>query len=204
MTDTANPAEAPPAQHFRPVWAEVDLDAVRDNVRNLLAMALPAALLAVVKADGYGHGAVPVAEAALEAGATWLGVALVEEGIALRNAGIDAPVLVLSEQPAAAAPAIVAHRLTPIVYTTNGIDALAKAVADAGGSEPLPVHLKVDTGMHRVGCAPDDAPLSPMPWRAHGARARRRVHALCGCRRPRAPLDERADPNVRVGARSVG
>lgn len=142
---------------FRPVWGEVDLDAVRDNVRNLLAMALPAALLAVVKADGYGHGAVPVAEAALEAGATWLGVALVEEGIALRNAGIDAPILVLSEQPAAAAAAIVAHHLTPIVYTTAGIDALANAVADAGGSEPLPVHLKVDTGMHRVGCAPGEA-----------------------------------------------
>ena len=157
MTDTANPGEPHTAQHFRPVWAEVDLDAVRDNVRNLIAMALPAALLAVVKADGYGHGAVPVAEAALDAGATWLGVALVEEGIALRNAGIDAPVLLLSEQPAEAAPAIVAHRLTPIVYTTDGIDALAKAVADAGNSEPLPVHLKVDTGMHRVGCAPDDA-----------------------------------------------
>ena len=157
MTDASKSAASSSAQQFRPVWAEVDLDAVRDNVRNLLAMALPAALLAVVKADGYGHGAVPVAEAALEAGASWLGVALVEEGIALRNAGIDAPVLVLSEQPAAAAPAIVAHRLTPIVYTTNGIDALAKAVADAGGSEPLPVHLKVDTGMHRVGCAPEDA-----------------------------------------------
>lgn len=160
--DTASPADTTPADthmapQFRPVWAEVDLDAVRHNVRNLMAMALPAALLAVVKADGYGHGAVPVARAALEAGASWLGVALVEEGIALRNAGIEAPVLVLSEQPATAAAAIVAHHLTPIVYTAHGIDALAKAVASAGGSEPLSVHLKVDTGMHRVGCAPDEA-----------------------------------------------
>jgi alanine racemase len=92
-------------QRHRPVWAEVDLDAVRTNVRALADAAAPAALMAVVKADGYGHGAVPVARAALDAGASWLGVALVEEGAELRGAGIDAPVLVLSEPPPAAAPA---------------------------------------------------------------------------------------------------
>ena len=143
---------------LRPAWVEVDLDAVRANTRALVEVARPAALLAVVKADGYGHGAVPVARAALEAGASWLGVALVEEGIALRSAGIDAPILVLSEPPAAAAGAVVANGLTPTVYTTSGVDALAKAVADAGTGGPLPVHLKVDTGMHRVGCSLDDAP----------------------------------------------
>lgn len=142
---------------FRPVWSEVDLAAVRANVETLRARVAPAQLLAVVKADAYGHGAVPVARAALEAGAAWLGVALVEEGVALRDAGIDAPILVLSEPPPAAAGAVVAHGFTPVVYTTRGVDALAKAVADAGGAEPLPVHVKVDTGMHRVGCAPDDA-----------------------------------------------
>jgi alanine racemase len=136
---------------------EVDLDAVRANTRALVEIAHPAALLAVVKADGYGHGAVPVARATLDAGASWLGVALVEEGIELRSAGIEAPILVLSEPPPAAAGAVVAHGLTPTVYTTSGIEALAKAVADAGADRPLPVHLKVDTGMHRVGCALDDA-----------------------------------------------
>jgi alanine racemase len=141
---------------YRPVWAEIDLDAVRANVRTLAAVASPAALMAVVKADGYGHGAVPVARAALDAGAQWLGVALVEEGAELRAAGIDAPVLVLSEPPPPAAPAVVALGLTPVAYTAPGIDALAKAVADLG-SEPLPVHLKVDTGMHRVGCDVADA-----------------------------------------------
>jgi alanine racemase len=140
--------------HFRPTWGEVDLDAVRANARQLAALAAPAALLAVVKADGYGHGAVPVAQAALDAGATWLGVALVEEGAALRDAGLDAPVLVLSEPPPEAASAVVAAGLTPVVYTEQGIEALAKAVADAPRDEPLPVHLKVDTGMHRVGCEP--------------------------------------------------
>ncbi|HSO94510.1 MAG TPA: alanine racemase [Acidimicrobiia bacterium] len=143
--------------HFRPAWGEVDLGAVRSNARILAARAAPAALLAVVKADGYGHGAVPVARAALDAGATWLGVALVEEGAALRAAGIDAPVLVLSEPPPDAAHAVVSDTLTPVVYTEAGIEALAKAVADVNPDDALRVHLKVDTGMHRVGCAPDAA-----------------------------------------------
>jgi alanine racemase len=145
------------APHFRPAWEEVDLDAVRANARRLADLAAPARLLAVVKADAYGHGAVPVATAALDAGATWLGVALVEEGTALRAAGLDAPVLVLSEPPPEAADAVVAAGLTPVVYTEPGIEALAKAVADAARDEPLPVHLKVDTGMHRVGCDPGRA-----------------------------------------------
>ena len=142
---------------LRPVWGEVDLAAVRANTRVLAELARPASLLAVVKADAYGHGAVPVARAALDAGATWLGVALVEEGATLRDAGIDAPILVLSEPAPAAASAVVAHRLTPVVYTLVGIEALAKAVVDTGGGAPLPVHLKVDTGMHRAGCQVEDA-----------------------------------------------
>jgi alanine racemase len=150
-------AELDFSEQFRPVWAEVDLDAVRANAGILAEAARPAALMAVVKADGYGHGAVPVARAALDAGASWLGVALVEEGAELRAAGIDAPILVLSEPPPAAAPAVVALSLTPVAYTPVGIEALAKAVAHADGAEPLPVHLKVDTGMHRVGCKVDDA-----------------------------------------------
>ena len=142
---------------YRPVWAEIDLEAVRANVEALRATCAPAELLAVVKAEGYGHGAVPVARAALEAGASGLGVALVEEGMELRAAGIDAPILVLSEPVPAAAPSVVAHRLTPVVYTLAGIDALAKAVADRDAHDQLAVHLKVDTGMHRVGCRAEDA-----------------------------------------------
>jgi len=144
------------APQFRPAWGEVDLGAVRANTRVLADLAAPAALLAVVKADGSGPGAVPVARAALDAGATWLGVALVEEGTALRAAGIDAPVLVLSEPPPEAASTVVSAALTPVVYTELGIEALAKAVAEVNPGVALPVHLKVDTGMHRVGCAPDE------------------------------------------------
>jgi alanine racemase len=154
---------------LRPVWAEIDLEAVRTNVRTLRALVAPAALCAVVKADGYGHGAVAVSRAAVEAGAACLAVALVEEGVQLREAGIDAPILVLSEPVPAAAETVVAHRLTPVVYTATGIDAIAKAVcvqrsdseADRTGggarATSFGVHLKVDTGMHRVGCSPDDA-----------------------------------------------
>ena len=142
---------------YRPTWVEIDLDAIRPNVGVLRAVVEPAAVMAVDKADGYGHGAVPVATAALAAGAAALGVALVEEGVALRDAGIEAPILILSEPMPEAASEVVARRLTPVVYTELGIDALAKAVADAG-AEPLGVHLKVDTGMHRVGAAVDQVP----------------------------------------------
>jgi alanine racemase len=142
---------------LRPVWADVDLGAVRTNVGALRELVAPAALLAVVKADGYGHGAEPVARAALDAGAAMLGVALVEEGVALREAGIDAPILLLSEPVESAAADVVANALTPAVYTTEGIDALAAAARHSPVGGPVAVHLKVDTGMHRVGCRVDDA-----------------------------------------------
>jgi alanine racemase len=139
------------------VWAEVDLGAIRRNVDALRAAVAPASVLAVVKADGYGHGAVPVSRAAIAAGITTLGVALVEEGVRLRDAGIDAEIVVLSEPAPDGADAVVEYRLTPVVYTPGGIDALAKSVASHGRVEPHPVHLKVDTGMHRVGCRPEQA-----------------------------------------------
>ena len=141
-------------RRFRPAWAEVDLDALRHNVRTLVDAAGGAAVCAVVKADGYGHGAVRVSKAAVEAGASCLAVALVEEGVVLREAGVDAPILLLSEPPPDAAPEVVARGLTPTVYTAGGIDAFGAA---STGGAPLSVHLKVDTGMHRVGADPRDA-----------------------------------------------
>ncbi|MCU1460744.1 MAG: alanine racemase [Acidimicrobiales bacterium] len=134
----------------RPAWAEVDLGAIRANASALAAVASPARLCAVVKADGYGHGAVPVATAALEGGADGLAVALVSEGVALREGDIDAPVLVLSEPPAAEIPVAVAAGLALTLYTEAGIE-----VAAASGAHG--VQLKVDTGMHRVGADPADA-----------------------------------------------
>jgi alanine racemase len=157
----------PATTAHRPVWVEVDLGAIGANVRALGQMSAPADLLAVVKADGYGHGAVPVARAARAAGASGLGVALVEEGVELRQAGIDGPILVLSEPVPEAADAVVRHQLTPVVYTSGGIDALAKAVAAAGNGGTQPVHLKIDTGMHRVGCRPEEALELAQQVRAH-------------------------------------
>jgi alanine racemase len=135
-------------------WAEIDVPAIVHNVGHLRRTVAPAGVWAVVKADGYGHGAVTVARAALRAGAEGLCVALVQEGVELRAAGLDAPILVLSEQPPEQVPAMLAHRLTPVVYTQTYIEA-CDAAADADA--PVDVHLKLDTGMQRVGAAPDDA-----------------------------------------------
>jgi len=143
---------------LRPAWAEVDLGAIRANAALLSNLVAPAELCAVVKAWGYGHGPVEVAEAALEGGATWLAVALVEEGAQLRAAGIDAPILLLSEPSLDAMGEVVRARLTATVYTAAGIEALGQAAMVHGRrSDPIAVHLKVDTGMHRVGASPDVA-----------------------------------------------
>jgi alanine racemase len=142
---------------LRPAWAEIDLDAIRHNAEVLGRRAAPAGLCAVVKAGGYGHGAVPVARAALDGGASHLAVALVEEGRQLREAGITAPVIVLSQPAPVAMAEVVASGLIPTLYTPAGVDALVEAVRAHGRRRPLPVHVKVDTGMHRVGAAPEEA-----------------------------------------------
>ncbi len=136
--------------NFRPTVAEINRGAVKHNVTELGSFLKPGVeRLAVVKANAYGHGDVEVARAALDAGATRLGVALVEEGIRFREAGIEAPVLLLVEPPLAAAKAVVDHRLTPGISTRTGAEALNEAASIAGVR--LPVHVCVDTGMHREG-----------------------------------------------------
>lgn len=136
----------------RPTYAEIDLGAIAHNVSALSELISPSEVCAVVKADGYGHGDVPVANAALEAGASWLAVALVEEGSRLREAGIDAPILLLSQPGHHSASDIVKWELTPTAYTSDFIEALS-----ATGARQM-VHVKVDTGMHRVGATPRDLP----------------------------------------------
>lgn len=140
----------------RAAWIDIDLDAVRHNVGYLCSLVGDAKVMAVVKANGYGHGAVQVAEAAIEAGAHGLCVALVQEGIELRRAGIESPILVLSEQPLDQVGDIVAHGLIATAYSVSFIDALEHEarLRNVVGQE---VHLKIDTGMNRVGCKPSDA-----------------------------------------------
>lgn len=137
----------------RPTAAEVDLEHVRHNVRLFVDMVGPGCrVMAVVKADGYGHGDVEISRAALQAGAERLGVALVEEGEKLRRCGLDVPVHLLFEPPVDAAEEVVELGLTPTVYSREFTASLAEAAGKRGIL--LPVHLKVDTGMHRVGASP--------------------------------------------------
>lgn len=136
---------------MRPTEAVVDLGAISRNVERLVAHAAPAAVCAITKADAYGHGAVAVSRAALDAGAAMVGVALVEEGIELRRSGVRAPILLLSEPRPNEMFEVVSAGLTPTVYTPDGIAALVAAVGFEPGHEPLDVHLGVDTGMNRVG-----------------------------------------------------
>ena len=142
------------ADRLRPAWAEIDVGAARRNASLLSRLVGPSELCAVVKADGYGHGAVALAQAARAGGAGWLAVALVEEGVALREAGIEVPILLLSEPPMAAMAEALACRLVPTVYSSEGVRALSQAAA-RGSHGPVDVHLKVNTGMHRVGADPE-------------------------------------------------
>jgi alanine racemase len=172
---------------YRPTRAEIDTGALARNVARFAAVT-GAEVCAVVKADGYGHGAVIAARAALEGGATWLAVALVEEAIELREAGVDAPLLLLSEPPVAAVDAIISHRLTPTVYREAFITALDRAAAAQGSR--VGVHLKLDTGMVRVG-------VSEEAWSARIAQL-----AACssltveGCQTHLARADEPSQPTT--------
>ena len=136
-------------------WAEISTAALRHNVSQMAAFSTSPHTWAVVKADGYGHGAIVASRAALDAGAGGLCVALVEEAIALRNEGITADILLLSEQPFDQSADIVKHNLIATVASKEAADSLNTAAGNLGGSAI--VHIKVDTGMHRVGVAPEHA-----------------------------------------------
>jgi alanine racemase len=140
---------------LRPTWVEIDIDAIAHNTRCLKQIVGErVALMAVVKADGYGHGAVAVARTALTNGASHIAVANLEEATILREAGIRAPILILSYvEPSAVAHAI-AHACTLTVYDA-GLAAAWDAAARAAGKR-LRVHVKLDTGMGRLGLLPDD------------------------------------------------
>ncbi|MFN2489387.1 MAG: alanine racemase [Actinomycetota bacterium] len=142
------------AARGHPVWAEVDLGAVRHNVATLRSLAPGAELMGVVKGYAYGHGNPASARAILQAGATRLGVARVAEALHLREAGIGAPIHVFTEPPPEAVAEMIDHDLTPTVYTER----FARALSDAATANKtsVAVHVKLDTGMHRVGVVPDD------------------------------------------------
>lgn len=137
------------------LWAEVDVAKIKRNVASLRSLLPPATrLLAVVKANGYGHGDAPVAAAAVEGGAEWLGVARVDEGRSLRDSGISNSVLLLAEPPPTSIDAVFDLDLTPTVYSEDLALELSSHAQRRNTNRS--VHLKVDTGMHRYGVQPED------------------------------------------------
>jgi alanine racemase len=134
----------------RPTWAEIDLNHLAANFNQIKQRVIPTArVMAVVKANAYGHGAVECARCLAREGADWFGVALPEEGIELRASAITQPILCLAGYWPGQAAACIQHRLTAVVYRLDMIDALNRAAANAGVVADL--HVKVDTGMGRLG-----------------------------------------------------
>ena len=139
----------------RPTWVEIDLDAVAGNVRQAQdIVGERVSLCAVLKADGYGHGAVSVARTALNNGAAMLAVACLAEAITLRRAAVEAPILVLGYTPAWQARDTVRYDVTAAVYDLDVARALSQAAADM--NRPASIHIKVDTGMARLGLLPGE------------------------------------------------
>ena len=141
---------------IRPTRAEIDLGALTRNLETLHTAAPGVDVLAVVKADAYGHGAVPISRALEAAGVRFLGVALVEEGLVLRQAGLKSDILVLGGAYDGGWEAMVEHQMIPVVFRPEHMTAL-DAAAGARGTTAR-AHLKVDTGMGRLGVLPADVP----------------------------------------------
>ncbi|SDH81159.1 alanine racemase [Alteribacillus persepolensis] len=134
---------------YRDTWVEVDVENIKENVSNAAAQFKQTMhIMAVVKADGYGHGAVPTAKAALEAGASFLGVALLEEALELREAGIEAPILVLGRTRPQDAELAAKYRIRLTAFQKEWIQQAEECLSSGN---VLDIHLKVDTGMGRIG-----------------------------------------------------
>ncbi|MBQ4554837.1 MAG: alanine racemase [Spirochaetaceae bacterium] len=141
---------------MRATQAHINLDNLHENINIIKKYIKPSTkLCCAVKADGYGHGAVRVSVAALKAGASFLAVASISEGIELREAGIVAPILSLSLPLKDEIPSLIVHSITPLVFDTEFIDQLNEVAISM--HRKIPVHLKIDTGMGRVGCSKEEA-----------------------------------------------
>jgi alanine racemase len=162
----------------RPCWVEISTQALEDNYRFLSNRAFgEAELLAVVKADAYGHSLALCAPAAVRARARWLGVTSVEEGLAARALGLDARILTLSGFFPGEGAAALEHRLTPVVWEPAQIADLERAARAAGMPEAsIPVHLEIDTGMSRQGVVAEDLPSILEQTKASGSLRVEGVH----------------------------
>ena len=138
---------------LRPVWAEIDLSAIENNIREIRRLTKPSAkVMAVVKANAYGHGAVAVSKTVLTNGADWLAVALLQEAVELREAGFSVPILILGYTPLEQMELVITNDLRQTIYSLEQAEALSSAAGKAG--RKATVHIKVDTGMGRIGFLP--------------------------------------------------
>src|SRR5579859_4422445 len=148
----------------RPVWAEVSLGALQFNLNAIRAYvnppgenrATPRKVLCIVKGNGYGHGGPQVAKALEKFGADWFGVTCTEEGIAVRKAGVKGPVLILTSFVAGEEPHLLRHDLTPVVHRIEQLAVLNRAAQKYAKKKTATFHLKIDSGMNRLGIAPED------------------------------------------------
>jgi alanine racemase len=153
-----------PMKSRRPVWAEVSVSALTHNLRSIRDFVNPPQerrkpprkVLSIVKGNGYGHGGPQVAKILEKAGSDWFGVTCTEEGIAVRKAGVRKPILVLTSFWAGEEPELLKHDLTPVVHRCEQLQVLDRAVARRGSRKPASFHLKIDTGMNRLGIATSD------------------------------------------------
>ena len=150
------PRRAAPADAVRPTRAEVNLASLRHNLHVVKRAAKGALVWPVLKADAYGHGAPAVARTLARAGADGFCVALFEEAIELRDAGITAPILVMSGHYGTAHEDVLGRGLVPVIYERGQLEAFARASRTLGLSGPVPVHVKIDTGMARLGLSLDE------------------------------------------------
>lgn len=144
-------------------WAEIDLGAIASNVSQIAA-STQKTVMAVVKANAYGHGLTPAARAAIQGGAYWLGVARLEEALQLRQSGLDGPILILGHIPPARLEETIQQRISFSAWEPDHLEAVAAAAASAGSSARL--HLKIDTGMSRLGVQVEQAALLAQQVRA--------------------------------------
>src|SRR5712692_10681644 len=163
MTAKRSIQKSPHKEVRRPVWAEVSLSALTYNLQAIRKYVnppeekrkTPRKILSIVKGNGYGHGGPEVAKALEKAGSDWFGVTCTDEGIAVRKAGVRKPILVLTSFVGGEESRLVENDLTAVIHRCEQLALLERAAARRAGKKPVPFHLKIDTGMNRLGIASD-------------------------------------------------
>ena len=164
MTAKRSIQMSPHKEVRRPVWAEVSLSALTYNLQAIRKYVnppeekrkTPRKILSIVKGNGYGHGGPEVAKALEKAGSDWFGVTCTDEGVAVREGGVRKPILILTSFVPGEESRLVKHDLTAVIHRCEQMELLNKAAARRGGKKPVPFHLKIDTGMNRLGIASGD------------------------------------------------